>query len=191
MPSALVTTVGAATANSYVDEAGFETYVDDRLNASATFAAADSDNVARALREAARDLDLMPWSGARATMTQNLAWPRSDVRDPDRDGINDGLTFDVLRKRLPIDYDADIIPQRVKDAQCELALEYLKAGAADLAVADPAAGIKREKVGPLETEYFSPGTRPTGVYRFPRVVQLVAPLLKSGRGGGALKVVRW
>ena len=74
------------------------------------------------------------------------------------------------------------MPQRVKDAACELAFQFLNYGTTDVASADPTATVKRKRTGPLETEYFAPYNRPRGLARFDRVMLLIAPLLSSGAG---------
>ena len=83
-----------------------------------------------------------------------MQWPRIGV-------VIDGFVLDV-----------DVIPQRLKDAQCELALIALSA---DLAPS-VSAGIKREKVDVLETEYFAGAPAGTTVYT--AVNNLLADLLK-------------
>lgn len=179
----IVPTVGSASANSFVSVDEMTAYCDGRLNSSAWDP--DDDTKHAALVEATRELNVLPWLGARATTTQALAWPRSDVADPDLNGVNDGLTFDILRKRLPVDYDPDIVPQRVKDATCELALQFLKAGTTDIASVDPNAGVVRKKIGPIETEWADTANvkRVEGLAKFERVWRLINPLLKKARGG--------
>lgn len=180
MALVITATVGSASANSFVTEAEMDIYCEGRLNASAW----TSDAAALpALVEATRDLSAMAWQGWRVTDTQALSWPREYVRDPD--AIYDE---DVGELGYP-EYATDIIPQRIKDATCELALQYLKAGTSDLAGADASEGLIRERVDVLEREYAAPGTRATrGVGRFPRVMALIQPLLATQSGG--LTVVR-
>jgi hypothetical protein len=79
------------------------------------------------------------------------------------------------------------VPTRVKNAQIELALEFLKAGATDIAVADPNAGIIRKRVDVLETQW-SPFRKAEGIMRYPRVIAYIAPMLALA--GGALEVSR-
>lgn len=179
----IVATVGSANANSFVTPDEMTLYCDGRLNSSAWNP--DDETKLAALVEATMELNVLPWLGARATTTQALAWPRSDVADPDLNGVNDGLTFDILRKRLPVDYDPDIVPKRVKDATCELALQFLKAGTSDIASVDANAGVIRKKVGPLETEWADTNQvqRIEGLAKFQRVWRLLNPLLKKARGG--------
>lgn len=178
MPLAITATVGASNANSFVTEAEMDAYCEGRLNASAW----TSDAAALpALVEATRDLSNLTWKGWRVTETQALSWPREHVRDPD--AIYDE---DVGELGYP-EYATDIIPQRVKDATCELALAYLKAGTTDLASVDADTNLTSKTVGPLSKSW-GPAGKPTGLARFPRVQQLIAPLLSPAASG--LTVVR-
>lgn len=65
----------------------------------------------------------------------------------------------------------------LSDACCELAI---RASAAPLVVDVDAAGIKFEKVGPIETEFFR--SQSNGQTQFPLVDNLLSPFT-SGRGG--------
>lgn len=155
-------TVGGASANSFVTSAEMTTYCEARLNASTwTGAAAQIP----ALTEATRDLSVLAWQGIRVSSAQALAWPRDQVPDVD--------------DPFQLYYSTTAIPQRIKDATCELALQYLKAGTTDLAALDSTTNVLRERVDVLETEYTAPGQRATGLARYPRVWALVRPLLES------------
>jgi len=179
MAVTIVATVGAATANSYVDVAACTAYMAGRLNADAW---TDADDPTAALVEACRELQTLPWAGARADGTQCLAWPRQWVIDPDTPVWDPAADYPY--------YADDVIPQRVKDAQCEWALEFLKAGAVDLAKPDPTALVTRKKVDVLETQYEVPAAANLqGLARFPRIAALIGPLLDASADGG-LDVVR-
>jgi hypothetical protein len=178
VPLSIVATVGASNANSFVTEAEMDAYVEGRLNSAAW----TSDAAALpALVEATRDLSNLSWKGWRVTETQALSWPREHVRDPD--AIYDE---DVGELGFP-EYPVTEIPQRIKDATCELALAYLKAGATDLASVDADTNLTSKTVGPLSKSW-GPAGKPTGLSRFPRVQQLIAPLLSPAASG--LTVVR-
>lgn len=126
MPSAIITTIGGSTSNSYVDVVTADAYFDDKVEA-ATWTGAMSDNKARALLMATQRMQSENWLGSRATTTQRLAWPRLNVHKIDGVGAGYGAGWggygygwffgDV--------YLSTEIPQQVKDAQCELALEFL------------------------------------------------------------------
>jgi hypothetical protein len=117
-------TVGGASTNSYVTVAEADTYFDARLNTEAWTTTAD--NRTRALLMAAQRLDRENWLGNRVTSTQRLAWPRMYVEKVDGIGVGYGWGYgggygwpfgDV--------YSSTEIPQRIKDAQCEIALAFL------------------------------------------------------------------
>lgn len=111
MASEIVTTVGSASANSYVTHDEAELYFADRLNVDAWTNAEDSRP--KALLMAAKQLQTENWLGVRVDTTQALAWPRSGVENPDSVPCALYLTTEI--------------PQRIKDAQCELALYLLAA----------------------------------------------------------------
>lgn len=142
-------------AESYVSAADATTYHAARGNAAWTGTDAVKE---AALLKAAAYLDGHYCNRFKGTkyqpLDQNMQWPRIEV-------VIDGFVLDV-----------DVIPQRLKDAQCELALIALSA---DLAP-NVAAGIKREKVDVLETEYFAGAPAGTTVYT--AVNNLLADLLK-------------
>lgn len=144
-----------AGADSYVSVTDCDTYHAARGNAAWTGTDAVKEY---AIRKAVAYLDGHYRNRLKGSMVdpvnQNLAWPRYDV-------VIDGVTL----ARSPI-------PQRIKDAQCELALIALSA---DLAP-NVSAGIKREKVDVLETEYFAGAPAGTTVYT--AVNNLLSDLLK-------------
>jgi hypothetical protein len=162
MPT-LVATAGSASANSFATVSEGDTYCDTRLNASAWTGETDDDEKARALIEATRELNVLTYVGYTVTETQALVWPRDYATDPD------SPTLDYFKNT--------VIPQRVKDATMELALQFLIAGTTDLAALDATQGVIRKRVDVLETEWATPYLRPTGLKRFPRVWALVQPLL--------------
>lgn len=169
MPVTLDPTVGGAAANTFVALAEALTYHGNRLNAGA-WSVASTDDQSRALIEATRELSTMVWQGARATDTQALSWPRFLAPNPDSAAVAYWAYF-----------DSTVIPQRIKDATCELALEFLRAGTADIASTDSTAGVIEKTVDVLTTRW-QPGQRPTGLNRFPRVMKLISPLLEIGSG---------
>ena len=163
MALTLIATAGASDANTFASAARMTAYCEGRLNATLWTAAAAQWP---ALVEATRDLTNLGYVGEKADALQSLAWPRYNAPDPDPSRLN------------PVVYLSELtVPERIVDATCELALEYLKAGTTDLARASATEGIKRRKIDVIETEY-QVGTAPTrGVARFPRVMALIAPLL--------------
>jgi len=184
VPITLVATVGSASANSFVTEAEFIARAATRLNVptgttvtGSTCAEAEK----AALIEAQRELNVLPWKSGRVDSTQALAWPRAYAEDPDAPSLLGTVSATDFW------FDDDEIPQRVKDAQIELAFEFIRSGTTDLAAADPNAGVIEKTVGPLTTRW-QPYQRPQGLGRYPRIVALIAPLLAAG--AGTLDVVR-
>lgn len=184
MPITITATPGDAAANSFVTAAEMTTYCLSRLNASIWTAA---DAQLPALVEATRDLSLLDYVGERTDETQALSWPRQYAENPDAPTSSADPTIPVLLDGLPVYFADDVIPSRVKDATCELALQYLKLGTTDAAALPSNDGVIRKKVDVLETEWADPNKRAVGLARWPRVLAFVAPLL--ARVGG-LEIVR-
>ena len=184
MAITIVATVGSATANSYTTEAEFITYLATRLNVPAGTTGSGttaSETEKKAMIEAARELQMLPWVGTRVDTTQILAWPREYAPKPDLpDDITVGTSYYYLTTE---------IPQLVKDAQIELAMEFIKAGTTDLAARDAALDVLTEKVDVLETGYVPQTQRAQGIARFPRILTLLGPLLDS-EASDAMTVAR-
>jgi hypothetical protein len=121
MPT-IIATAGGATSNSYETLAEASTYFDERLPLPTPWIASGDTSI-RALIMATRVLDAMAqpyktfmpgegayfiqrkkWTGAPATTTQRLAWPRTGMYDSNGNLIA-----------------SDVIPQALKDAESELA----------------------------------------------------------------------
>lgn len=122
---ALDSTIGGASANSYIatiEEA--DNFLDARLNSDA-WTGANADDKNRALLMAAARMQSENWLGNRATATQRLAWPRVGAQKVDPVGSvswgHMGYWGGYAEQ-----YSSTEIPQPVKDAQCELALAYLE-----------------------------------------------------------------
>ncbi len=167
MPT-VVATVGGASANSFVTVAECDSYCDARLNADAWNGQDDDDVKARAVLEATRELSAKAWIGTRSSSTQALSWPRSFAINPDVSWASWAY------------YDSTTIPQRVKDATCELALQFLNGGTTDISAQDATLNVRVKTVDVLTTEYFEPGQRQQGLSRFPSVLRFVQPLLIGG-----------
>src|SRR5215510_57417 len=170
MPSTIVTIIGAANANSYVDVGAADTFFDDRLYAAAWTGAVTSDKT-RALLMAANRLQVENWLGNRVTTIQRMAWPRLGVAKVDPVGVGYGGGWGYgYGWGYPFAeyYRVDEIPQQVKDAQCELALAYLQGfddGGEDAIDSFTADGVS-VKLRPQ---------RPGGTFP-PRVSQLISEL---------------
>ena len=160
-----------AGADSYASVADADTYHTN--NGTAAWALASNEAKEAALRKACRYLDgryRARWKGRRVQpVAQALEWPRGGVCIGETYPAGNA-THDVgFGGEIYIPYDS--IPQRLKDAQCELALRALDG---DLA-ADASTGVKREKVDIIDTEYFA-GAVP-GQTAYVAVEQLISDYL--------------
>lgn len=161
-----------AGAESYVSAAACMEYHVNRGNTAWTGTDAVKE---AALRKAAAYLDgkyRKRWKGCRVdAITQQMEWPRANVLYEDN---GERLTY---ASYLAI----TTIPQRLKDAQCELALRALTG---ELAV-DGETNIIRKKVDVLETE-FLPGTV-RGQKTYQIVDQLLSDLLHPVGNGDVMR----
>jgi hypothetical protein len=133
------------------------------LNASAWNDESDDDQKARALIDATREINVLMYVGYTVTDEQALVWPRGYATDPD--------------SPILADFDTDVVPQRVKDATMELALQFLIAGTTDLASIDATQGVIEKTIGPITTRWAEPYARAQELKRFPRVWNFIKPLL--------------
>jgi len=159
---ALDTTIGGASADSYVTAAEYAAYIVANIDASYSGVEATQElNLRRSAQYLRRNFR---WIGAQQYQTQARAWPR--------------LT-DKLIDGWPV--DPDTIPQAVKDAQCELAYIFEVDGVDPYAaITTGAVKVSRSKAGPVEaeTEYFDARQSP----RFPAVTGLLSDYTLGGSG---------
>jgi hypothetical protein len=141
-------------ANSYVSLADFKSWATDN---GYDLTGKDDDVITRGILSACDYINALPFIGAPAMQYRAMAWPRLDV----------GL-------------DAKIPAQIVK-AQCWLAANVIS-GTIELFPSEREKSIKREKVGPIDTEYFdnSVNSEPSESGRFPFIASLLAPFLSGG-----------
>lgn len=153
----------------------------------ASLEAADARNAALgvadwdALAEAAKEIALRRatifmatyrerWAGSRMSSMQALDWPRYNV-----------VVYGFI---VP----STIVPDDVVNACIDLAV---RAGRGEELLPDLDTGsnaIKKDKTGPLETEYFQNTT--DARERFVAVDALLAPYFGSNGGGNSIKVIR-
>lgn len=148
-------TVGGAAANSYETLAEANIYFDERLPLPTPWVASGDSSI-RALLMSTRVLESMTyphrtlrindcdckyyltarqWTGAPATTTQRLAWPRTGMYDRNGNAI-----------------PSDVIPQELKDAESELAGQLLMADTTlDNAVI--VGGIKQVSAGSVSVTF--------------------------------------
>ena len=150
--------------NSYVTQVEADTYLDSSIN-GAEWATQTVDNRCRLLITAFRILEVQRWEGERTVETQPAQFPRTNL-------ICNGETV-----------DSATVPQRVKDAQIELANAILVNN--DLATSPTGtttAGIKRAEAGSAAVEFFrnNPNERILGSQRFPPIVQQLIGCFLAG-----------
>ena len=118
MPTTLI--VGT---NTYVTLAEAEAWAGNRLMMDAWNNATDAQQEAALLMacQAIERLDPAGWDGTPTTTTQKLQWPRFGVTDRTKTTYNyaPGYGYGYY-------FDSNIMPQPLKDAQYEEALELLK-----------------------------------------------------------------
>lgn len=181
MAITITATAGSATANSFCTETEYIAFLATRLNVpagSTVTGTTCSEDEKKAMIEATRELTLLPWAGSRTDSTQVLSLPREYLVNPD-------LPWAVVEASDDYYYDNDVVPERVKEAQYELAMEFTKAGTTDIAVGDSDQNIRRKKVDILETEYFGKSDQTEGLWLYPRVMELIWPLLDHDATSGS------
>ena len=152
---ALITTIGAANADSYATLAEYEARAVVMGWALADTNAANEIN----LRRAAMAIDATyEWVGMKQYQFQARDWPR---------------LVNQLVDGWPI--DPDTVPQAIKNAQMEMA--YLIQGGAD-PLATYTGGIKRQKVDVIEVEYAGASGRP----RYDAVDRLLSGYVTAAPG---------
>lgn len=155
-------TISAVNYTVYGSLTGATEYLNATSHANAIWAAASSDNRARALVTATRFLDRQRWAGAKAVDGQDLAWPRSGVVYVDGTEVDDSA--------IPVEVDA---------ACYELAALMLSDAAAAQA-SGSGSKVQSASAGPASVSFFGP----TAPKALPSdiVAQLVGQFLA---GGGA------
>lgn len=161
MALVLDSTVGGASANSYISRADATTYFEAAYN-DRGWSALSNENKDRALVAATRAVDRLEFRERPATTTQRLKWPRLYVRKLD---TADSTAY----------YSATELPQQIKDAVCELAVAL-------------AAGTQSEtdkrRIKSIESDdqsitYESDGRTANALPD--AVMQLLAPFLRGAR----------
>lgn len=155
------------TANSYATLAEANAYHEARGFNSEWTSASDTQKNA-ALAWATRLMERLSYKGSVLDLAQALRWPRAFV-------------FDLDWR----EYDRNVVPQCVKDAQAELALYLLKE---DRTEDQGSVGLSEVQVGPLGVKFnTNPGS--TRVDILPASVkQLLLPVMEGG--GPMARVVR-
>lgn len=131
--------VTLAEANAYFDSRPFSTNWTD----------ATDDEKEDALKYATKLIDLRSYTGIRTELSQELAFPRTN------------MYIDNVYQ------PSSTVPQRVKDAQCEMAL-YLTQN--DMTEYNDLSEFDRIKVSSIEVETRSGGRDSKGMKRYPPMV---------------------
>jgi hypothetical protein len=150
---------------SYATTSDAEDLSEVRIGSTA-FDALSEETQEKHLNSAARDLDTVAWIGSRASAEQELEWPRTGTG-----------------------YSSDAWPSILVEATILLAWYNAKQLETnpDADIGNPETSvIKREKVGPIETEYFAPSTTVSDqLSRFPAHVRaLIRPLVYVAAAAG-------
>lgn len=150
-----------ANADSYVEVDDIDTYAAGHGLSGWTGTLEVKEAAARYARVW---IDDRRWKGTVTDETQELSWPRTNVYDEEGRLIG-----------------ANVIPKRLKDAQCEMAVNHL--AAALNAVKKRGGNVKIEKLGPIMREFqeFASGTT-----QYPMVEKLLKGLHSSSVPGGVV-----
>lgn len=132
--------------NSYISEADADTYFADRLNAESW----TGDNRSKALIQATKMIDFKKFKGVKTSEAQALKFPRIGL-------VDDGVIV-----------DRDTVPQKVKDATCELAIYLLQE---DYSAPDDLAEFGSVKVGSIEVNTQGGGRTTSGGKELPPFVK--------------------
>ncbi len=164
---AIVTTVGSASANSYITGTEYEAFWTER---NVTISGSNAAKEAELVKAADYINRSYTFVCEQQHRYQAMAWPR--------------LTGIILVKDFPI--DPDTIPQDIKDAQAELAY-IINQGTNVFATVEGGAKVReKNKAGPVETEVEFTNFRETP--RFVAIEGLISPY--TIYGGAQLKMVR-
>jgi hypothetical protein len=171
MPLVVEDGTGLANSESYISVADATTYHANRGNAA--WAALASDTVReqklRLATEYLSDKYRLRWKGTRVTATQALDFPRYGVPREDYYVVGSAPPNSIDGSFY---YPSDEVPAEVVRACAELALRAIDGPL----YADVEQKVKREKVGPIETEY-ADGASATTTYT--AVDGMLAPFLNS------------
>lgn len=154
-----------ADANSYATRAEYIAYAANRGVVVTDDVAADVE-----LIKAMDFLNVQCWIGEPVDLLtpQSLPWPRKGLVEGD---LDDDWVYSV--------------PRVLKNAQMQLAM-YVRQGIDLMPARSADAEVKKEKIGPIETEYFEPASYMPDI---PLAAAMIAPL-QCGQGGFKLRTYR-
>ncbi len=110
------------------------------------------------------------WQGYRTSTSQPLAWPRTGV-----------YVYGSLQA-------SDAVPQRIIQAQCQLAIEAISQPLMPTVVAGAKGAVIEETVDVISVKYADGATNEAPVFR--SVTAIVKPLYKISGGGSNFAVTR-
>lgn len=165
---ALIATLGASDANSYVTLDEADAYFIDRMHASSWGALEDSVK-SNLLITSSRMLDWhIKWKGSKKTVAQAMQWPREDAIRPNGTEIED-----------------DVLPPEIKIATYEQTFANITE---DRTSDDPLAGIGQLKAGPLMIKAGAEIPKETNIKPIPsHVYSIVSDLYNQG---GVVRLLR-
>lgn len=121
----LVTTIGGASTNAYNTLAEFNAYLAEVFPKPDTALNASEDNKNRALVAACRQIYLKEYEGGKVAETQAQPFPRVGLVNPDSVVGWPDYVPELSRTGF-VYYATDIIPDRVKRAECVIAQALLE-----------------------------------------------------------------
>ena len=160
---ALIATLGAEDANSYVTRTDADAYFADRMH-SEPWEALTEANQDKLLITSSRMLDWhVKWKGVKTEVAQAMQYPREGVLRPDGTEIDD-----------------DVLPPEIKIAVYEQALVNI---ASDRLSDDPLAGIGELRVSSLMIKAGPEKPKQTNSQPLPsHILSILSDLYEQGRG---------
>lgn len=144
----ITSTVGSASANSYISIAEADAYFATSYNRP-SWVGATVANKEIVLIESTRLLDfLVIWRGYKKTQEQSLNWPRTHVVDGDAPSTSNYQLYDSISSSYSY-FDDSKIPTEVKQATCELGYSLLSSGGFQSEEND----LTSVKVGPISVDF--------------------------------------
>jgi len=134
---ALITTEGGPDTNSYVTVAEADAYIAaSAWSARLEWAALATDQKEYRLKLAALMMNIIGYRGLPACLEQRLSFPRwwrtdegfPDYEDWDYEVDEEDYPYPTMAEVISSGYKVPTVPQEVKDAQCEVAIQTVHSG---------------------------------------------------------------
>lgn len=175
MPTTLIVETGAVVpnANAFIGLTDCDTY--HTLRGNSTWTGTDAVKEAAIIR-ATFYLDRLNWKGIKTGQTNPLAWPRYGTDKANWNGmVQPASAFIGVIDDDGYDVGTATVPQKVKDAACEMALRFLNSAVPEPDL-DRGGRIKELTVDVIKTVYES-GAPVVPVYTV--ITRLLRGLLRS------------